>query len=1470
MRCPSCEHDNRDGARFCDGCGGALAPQCAQCGADLRPSARFCDACGQATGANTAAATHTPAPSPALPASFASGRYVVKGFLGEGGRKRVYLAHDEKLDRDVAFAVIKTEGLDADGLVRVRREAQAMGRLGDHPHIVTVFDTGDEGGQPFIVSQYMAGGAVEDLLRDAAGHRLPADQTMRIGEQVCRALEHAHSRGIVHRDLKPGNVWLTSDGTAQLGDFGLAVALDRSRLTLAGSMVGTAAYMPPEQALGGEADRRSDLYSLGCILYEMVTGRPPFLGDDTLGIISQHVNTPPLALSWHNPEVAPGLDALVLRLLAKAPEDRPASVSEVLAALTTIAAAPLEPAAPADSGPAPTRPGGPVLLRTRFVGRDKELAQVKAGLEAALSGRGSLVMVVGEPGIGKTRLSEELSVYARLRGAQVMFGQCYESEGAPPYIPFVEALRQYVAIRPPEALREEMGEGASDVAKLVSEVRAALPDIPHSKSQEPESERYRLLEGVTSFIVNASRANPLLLVLDDIHWADKPSLLLLQHLARRLSGSRILVVGTYRDIELDRRHPLSEVVAELRRERLYHRILLRGLDADGVHAMLESRAEHDVPRPFADVLHQQTEGNPFFLEEIVLNLLEAGAIQRVEGRFVGDPSLIQENIPEGVREVIGRRLSRLGEATNEALTFASVLGREFDFDVLQALTGMDEETLLASLEEALRVQLVEERRGPGGAAYRFSHALVRETLYGELSLARKQRFHLRAGEAIEKAHAGHLEPHIGHMARHFYEGNDPVKAIDYSRRAGEGALRVYAWEEAIRHWETALELMEEQADNDEDRAAFLERLGDVTYISGVDSGKAHALLEKALVVYEKLGARGKMAAMHSRIARNMVTFPDQLDLENAAAHFEAARAILEQDAPNTQHLAYVYIGLAQSCLYRLATSEGMGWARSALEIGEKLGSRAVIANAEHFVGWYSIASGELRKGFELMDSAWRVADEDGLTFIAFMGAGFGGPHHLFTRRDPRTARQWLQRELDKPRMASARALRPYLLGFLCPAQIMLGEMDGARDTAAGLEASQAPVSLQIARGDWEAAASHMQRILEAAESAGVIFRVSGVSSSLGELALRVGDYDRAEEHLRTSIGCGDKLHSPAFRLNTRATLVLALAKMSRLQEAVEELALCSAVLASGEDWGGTAGCVALARGTVLSAEGKWEEAETAFKEALAIAHQYGLPWDEADAMHEQALMHLARNDNNDRREALRLLDETIAIYQRLGAKRHIELVLADKLKVQGVFSSDIQTSIEAVAASAQAEQPDLKAHAAPDGTVTIMFSDIEGSTVLTERLGDKAWMAVLKEHNAIVRQQVKAHGGFEVKSEGDGFMVAFGSARRALDCAIEIQRALGERNAIPGDDAETPQPIRVRMGLHTGEAIKEGEDFFGKNVILAARIAAQATGGEILVSGLLKALVDSAGDIAFADRREVELKGLTGTHEIWPVGWGAA
>ena len=748
MTCPACAFVNPDDALFCSRCGTRLVPQCAACGAILLAGAHHCTRCGVAVIAPVAtapAATPLTAPPPELPASFADGRYQVKRFLGEGGKKKVYLVHDTLLDRDVAFSLIKTQGLDEVGVERIHREARVMGRLGGHPHIVSVYDMGELDGQPYLISELMDGGDVEGLIEKAPEHRPPLADSLRIAEQVCQALSYAHERGVIHRDLKPGNVWLTREGTAKLGDFGLAMAIDKTRLSMAGMIVGTVGYMPPEQALGRTPDARSDLYSLGAMLYELTTGRPPFLGDDPVAIISQHISAAPVAPSWPNPTVPQPLEALILRLLAKDPADRPdsaATVRQELAAASTLLRAPLgaeQPQAHADASPLDRLAGGV------FVGREHELNQLRTAFDSALSGRAGIVLLAGEPGIGKTALAEETVIYARLRGAQVLWGRCYEWEGSPAYWPWVQIIRSYVHARDPQQLRSDLGQGAADIAQIVSDVREQLPGLPEIPHMEGEQARFRLFDSIATFLRNATTTQPLLLVLDDLHWADTPSLLLLQFVVRELGRARLLIIGTYRDVEVGRRHPLTATLAELTREHGMQRIPLHGLTTAEIARFITLSTGVEPEPALVDAVQRETEGNPFFVSEVV-HLLVA------EGRLGGRRGMASwsVSIPESVREVVGRRLDRLSSACNDVLAVASVVGRDFTLPVLERVAELEPEAILDALEEAIRARLIHEEAV--AERYRFTHALVQETLYAELSAGQRLRLHAKVGQALEQVY----------------------------------------------------------------------------------------------------------------------------------------------------------------------------------------------------------------------------------------------------------------------------------------------------------------------------------------------------------------------------------------------------------------------------------------------------------------------------------------------------------------------------------------------------------------------------------------------------------------------------------------------------------------------------------------------------------------------------------------------
>ena len=371
----------------------------------------------------------------------------------------------------------------------------------------------------------------------------------------------------------------------------------------------------------------------------------------------------------------------------------------------------------------------PVIPDTSFVGRERELGELRAAFDRAVEGKGSLAMLVGEPGIGKTRTSQELTAYAEERGAQVLLGRCHEQAGMPPYWPWVQPVRTSIQQKTPEMLRREMGAGAADIAELIPEVHGKLPNLePAPALEDLEQARFRLFDSITTFLKASAEHQPVVLVLDNLHWADRPSLLLLEFLAQELAGSRLLVVGTYRDVELSRRHPLAETLGELTKERLFQRILLRGLSEEDVRRFVETTAGLTPSQSLVDAVYTQTEGNPLFVTEVVRGLVEEGELTADDpGREL--PSIVR--IPEGVREAIGRRLNRLTERCSETLTIASVIGREFELRQLQLLISsassgqaLSEDQLLEVLEEAVGARIIDELPQAVGR-YQFTHALVR-------------------------------------------------------------------------------------------------------------------------------------------------------------------------------------------------------------------------------------------------------------------------------------------------------------------------------------------------------------------------------------------------------------------------------------------------------------------------------------------------------------------------------------------------------------------------------------------------------------------------------------------------------------------------------------------------------------------------------------------------------------------------
>jgi DNA-binding SARP family transcriptional activator len=494
---------------------------------------------------------------------------------------------------------------------------------------------------------------------------------------------------------------------------------------------------------------------------------------------------------------------------------------------------------------APSRAADPDSTRRTLVGRERELSQLLEGLDDAFAGCGRLFLLVGEPGIGKSRLADELIAQARGRRARVVVGRCWEAGGAPAYWPWVQSLRAYVRDTDPAIVRSQLGPGAADLAQLLPELRQLFPDLADPAPLEVDSARFRLFEAASEFLVAASRHQPLVLVLDDLHAADEPSLLLLQFLTRQLTDSRLLVVGAYRDIDPTPARSLTSVLAELEREPVTRSLAITGLSRGDVDRFVELVSGEAPSDELVTLVHEETAGNPFFIGEIVHLLAEEGRLGDETGRLT---------IPQTVRDVIARRLSHLSEQCYHVLVLASVLGREFSPAVLARVAEVTEDELLETLDEAMRARVVSDVPGAAGRL-RFAHVLIRDTLYEGLTTARRVRLHRLVVGTLESGHASDA----AELAHHAIAGSDFERGLEYARRAGDRAIELLAYEEAVRLYGTALEALDLADPHNQELRCDLLLVAAEALIRGGDSAAAKNLFLEAGTVARRLGLARQLA-----------------------------------------------------------------------------------------------------------------------------------------------------------------------------------------------------------------------------------------------------------------------------------------------------------------------------------------------------------------------------------------------------------------------------------------------------------------------------------------------------------------------------------------------------------------------------------------------------------------------------------
>jgi predicted ATPase len=728
--------------------------------------------------------------------------YEIAEEIGRGGMGIVYRAKDTRLGRNVALKFLPQEyAEDQQRLQRFQREARTASSL-NHPNIYVIHDIVESPDRPCLVMEWIEG----RTLRKMTG--LTAVEVARIGEQVAAALASAHAAGIVHRDIKPENIMLRPDGYVKVLDFGVAHLLantsvqrsaDTGDSTEPGMMVGTTRYMAPEQARGETVSAASDIFSLGIVLYELATGRHPFQSESSVQVLNAILTQRPLAPREFNPLLPIAWDALVLHMLAKDASLRPSAL-EVAKALQAL------------SGQQHARPAGraPVLTQRRGVGRRKELEQLASAADQAAEEAGLFVAIAGEPGIGKTTLIEDFVTQLSAQGRAFALGRGRCSErlaGTEAYLPWLEALDSM--------FRGEHGDWVARVMKVVApvwymQVASLGTDDPSyarllAEARAPSQERAK--RELVAFLKELSLSRPLLVILEDVHWADPSTVDLLAYVGANSRSLRLLMLLSYRPSDLMRsRHPFLPIKLELQGRGICREICVEFLSCADVDALLNLMfPNHEFPPAFGRAIHARTEGNPLFMVELLHYLRDRQVIAQEEARWTLKRGLddIERELPESVRSMIQKKIENLDELERQLLTAASVQGNEFDTAVVAKVLKLDAievEDRLQKLERVHElVRAIGEHEFPGGTlslSYRFVHVLYQNALYAALGPARRQSLSLAVASSLFEFHGNKAATVASELAFLFEAGRDFERAVKFFLAAARKALQLFAAKEA--------------------------------------------------------------------------------------------------------------------------------------------------------------------------------------------------------------------------------------------------------------------------------------------------------------------------------------------------------------------------------------------------------------------------------------------------------------------------------------------------------------------------------------------------------------------------------------------------------------------------------------------------------------------------------------------------
>lgn len=916
------------------------------------------------------------------------------------------------------------------------------------------------------------------------------------------------------------------------------------------------------------------------------------------------------------------------------------------------------------------------IKETPLINRVGELALLREAADKAMKEQSSLFFLYGEAGIGKTRLTKELRTYVRSHGMRVLYGKCpslFRREGVPPYVLWKELIRNYMHECSSEDLIKAVGYYPGEIYKLVPEIAQKLEAFSESPPLSPEVERDRLFEAVSQFVTNISKLAPLLVVLDDLQWADQSSLLLFNYVTHGFYQHPLMFVGAYRDIEVEEKHPLFSILTDLNRERLLQSARLKRLSIDEVTEMIKHILLQDnIPREFCKLVYEKTRGNPFFVEEVLASLLEDGIVYPygVEYRF---KEVSEIDFPETVRSVLQTRLSRLDEESKNVLMMASFLGNDFNIKILSLVTGFEENQLLEIMDRMMEKRFLKCRVVRGEDKCSFSDALIRDVLYESVGPLKRKKIHGVVASALETAYAKDIDEHLSELATHFLESGNKEKAYEFFLKAGEKAAKVYANNEAVSYYETALNILEEKNNVPEEKARILEDLGDLKALVG-DYDDSLECWNAALLIWTRIGEQEKIARLH-RISSN-VLLHKMGNTEKAKEHQSKALEILQSGATSVE-LANLQADMAHMYWHIGDSTSALPLAEEALEAAKRLNSNETIANS--YLVWGKIAghTGDLKRSHEGFEKALEIALENNYAEIAVEAyKGLARAFQVSNEMEKRLC--YLQKGYELAKKVGAISAQSWIGNSLAEAYFGMGKMEEAHllseesvtldrktDNLHNLCISLLTLAdINCTLGEYDVAEKLANESLDITKKQKIVPGTGWANAMLGMLYFRMAEYAKSREYLEKAIeilltiGVGGKTGI----ISLRYVLIWNSIELGELEKAEEQLNVLQPLVQQLNSMMLLA-LAAATRGMLLRAQKKWDASIEYFEKTLeGFEALRTIIWNSRTyatrLLYEYARVYLERDLEGDREKARNLLTQALVVYRKLKAKKEIEKIEA--------------------------------------------------------------------------------------------------------------------------------------------------------------------------------------------------------------------